>query len=399
MKILISNVAIKDTPTGSFSRSFNLAKGLAKNGNEVTFLTTQNKEFIFPFTKEIREGVIIIAVPSFFGYKIKKFGYDLTPVLLKSLYVFFRKYDIVHSDLHRPTSLFPCLIHRLFHRSKLVSDWQDIVGPSGTFKNKSKYWKLTIGPFDNWLELYSKKISDGVISLSEVLKKKSIELGIKENKVFKLWGGSDLDKIKFYNSPITNRNLFNISVNEFIIVFVGLNQTDYEDNIDVFRAIQKIRNDGFKIQVVRTGKYFNNDFRKKHRIGDEILDVGYIDDNYYGKLLSCADACMLMQEPKNINNIARWPNVVGDYIAAGRPIIMNLMGELFELQKKIPEAIIQMESKDEKYLINRFAEIYKSRDKLKGTYDIIFRYAELDFSWDIRAKELENIYLYLLKND
>ena len=299
MRILISTIAIKDRPTGVFSRGFNLAKGLVKLGNQVTFLTTQDKGFNFPYSKEVRDGVLIIAVPSFFSFKIKKFGYDFMPILLKTFYILFKNYDIVHSDLYRPSSLLPCIIHRFFHKSLLISDWQDINGRTGLYNSKSKIWKWTIGPFDNWLELYSKKISDGIIALSEPLKLKTKNLNI--SKAYKLWGGSDLDKIKFCKSSLTNRKFFNLSKDDFVIVFIGLAMTDYEDNLSVFKAIQKSKNTGINITVVRTGKRYSEAFKAKHNIGNEILDLGYVDDRVYGKLLSCADACMLVQKENNNN--------------------------------------------------------------------------------------------------
>lgn len=397
MDILLSTIAIKDTPTGVFSRSFNLAKGLVRNNHKVTLLTVQNDEFIFPYSKEVRNGVLIIAVPSFFKTKIKKFGYDFLPLFIKFIYVLFYEYDIVHSDLYRPSSLFPCIMHRFFKKSKLISDWQDINGKTGLYEYKSKIWKLTIGPIDNWLELYSKKISNGVVVLSDLLKEKSIKLGVKKDILYKLWGGSDLDKIKFFSSPFENRNKFNLSKSDFLIVFIGLETKDFLDNLTVFRSIQEANeNRGANLKIVRTGKTFSDDFKKKYNIGSEIIDLGYVGDNDYGKLLSCADACMLMQESQNTNNLFRWPNVVGDYIAAGRPIIMNLMGELIELNKIYPEAIIEIESKEEDYLVARFVDIYNSKETLLEKYDKINDYAKSSFSWRIRAKELEKIYESIL---
>lgn len=396
MKILISSGSIKDSPTGVFSRSYNLSKGLAQRGNNVTLLTTQNDEFVFPFLKQQREGVTIVSFPSLFKINFRKFGYDLLPIFLKSIYVLLKNYDIVHSDIHRPTSLFPCIIHRLIHKSLLVSDWQDITGPTGLYDRKSKYWKLTIGPFDNWLELYSKKISDGVIVLSEALKKKSIKLGIHSDSIFKLWGGSDIEKIQFNDSLNINRKLFNISKDDLVIVFVGLSPQDYEENLTIFNLVQKINRDGVKLKIVRTGKPFSKKFKIKHKIDNELLEVGYVDDKNYGKLLGCANIFMLMQKGNN-NNLARWPNVIGDYLASGRPIIANVIGELKDLEKIFPSAFIMIQSIEEKHLYTKFKEIYENKQKLENRYHNIRKFACSQFSWDLRAEELEKIYTSLLK--
>ena len=62
MKILFSHYAIIDKE--GFGRSFMLAKEMAILGNEVTFLTSLSQsEFVFPYKKEIRDDVLIIAFP------------------------------------------------------------------------------------------------------------------------------------------------------------------------------------------------------------------------------------------------------------------------------------------------------------------------------------------------
>lgn len=396
MKVLISSVSIKDMPAGVFSRGFNLAKGLVKRGNKVTFLTTQKNEFVFPYSIENRDGVEIIAFPSLSTLRIRKFGYTILPTVLKLFYILLKKYDVVHSDVHRPTSLFPCLAHRLLHKSILISDWQDFLGPSGIYDKKSKYWKLSIGPLDNWLELYSKKKSDGIVVLSDFLKEKTIELGVKENTIFKLWGGSDIDNIKFYDNSKENRGLFNISQDELVFIIVGMSVHEYEENLSTFKSIKKLRSNGKKIKIVRTGTPFSDYLRKKHEIGVEIVELGFIDYKYYDKLLSCADAFLLMQELNN-KNLARWPNAIGDYIAAGRPIIANRLGELKELEKIFPSAFIIMQSTEEKYLFEKFKEIYENKQDLKNSYQTIREFACSNFSLDFRAEELEKIYNLLLK--
>lgn len=395
MRILISNVSIKDYPAAAFLRSYYLAKGLASKGHSVTFITNQNNTFKFPFDIEIRDKVKIVSFPSILKSKYNIYGYTLFSTILKILYVLFKKFDLVHSDLHRNTSLWPCLVHRFFYKSKLVSEWWDYLGPTGQYDSKSKYWKATIGPYDNYMELKSKKISDGVIVLAEFLREKASEIGIPKEKIFKLWGASDVDKIKFYVSPYENRKLFGLNNDKIILIFSGMSTAEFEENLHTFRAIKKIRKEGVDLCIARTGKKFSSEYLKKYNITDELLQLGYVDYKDYDKLLSCANAFVLIQEYNNKNR-GRWPNSCGDYLAAGRPIFSNSIGDLIELENQFKDGFIIINKTNEEEIYDKLKYFTENLDKHTLIYPKIRNFAEKFFSWDFRTNELISIYNKIL---
>jgi glycosyltransferase involved in cell wall biosynthesis len=391
MHILISSISIKDKPNGVFSRSFNLSRGLAKLGHNVTLLTTHN-DFCFPHKTELRDGVKIVSFPTFGSEKVSKFGYSILSLLLRSIYIISKKFDILHADQHRPVSFLTCHIYKLFHRkSKVICDWQDVFGKGGIYNYKSKVWKKTLGPIDNWLEIYSIKKADGVVVLSEELNNRAHRIRQSNENITKIWGGSDVDAIKFTTNSSLHRSKFNINPKDFAIIFVGLEMEDYKNNKMVFDSIKKLKEKGLRIVIIRTGKRFSATFKEEHNIGDEIIEVGYVDYSEYGNLLSCANAFILMQIP-NINNLSRWPNVIGDYVAAGRPIIMNLVGELVEFEKKAPFCTLTVDNTTEVSLSFDLTRIYDNKIEIAKLNPIIAKFAKNEFSWDCRARELSEFY-------
>ncbi len=82
-----------------------------------------------------------------------------------------------------------------------------------------------------------------------------------------------------------------------------------------------------KITWFTTGRKLSQETKQKYNIGNELYEFGWVDYKIYSEVLSCADLFLLLQKDNNINK-ARWPNKVGDYLAAGRPILVNKMGEL-----------------------------------------------------------------------
>lgn len=397
MKILISNVSIKDYPAAAFLRSFYLAKGLAKRGHNVTFITNQKDRFKFPYEIEIRDKVKIVSFPSLLSSKYIIYGYTVFSTLLKIIYVIFKKYDIVHSDLHRNTSLWPCLVHRFIYRSKLVSEWWDFLGPSGQYDSKSKYWKKTIGPYDNRMELRSKIISDATIVLAEFLRQKAIELKIPNEKIFKLWGASDIHNIKFYPSSKENRKLFGIDESKLVLIFSGMSTAEFEENLITFKALKRLREEGIDICIARTGRKFSDEYLKKYDISDELLQLGFVDYNEYDKLLSCADAFILIQENNNKNK-GRWPNSSGDYLAAGRQVFSNSIGDINELEKIFESGFVIINKLDENEVYMKLKEFSEKVQQYSLSYPNIRKFAEEFFSWDVRTLELEAIYHKVLNN-
>ena len=93
-----------------------LSRELAYIGHEVTFLTSlPSNRFIFPYKKELRDGVSIIAFPDIVPNFIRRTGFGPLGFLFKLFYIFFNSFDIYHSDAgHRPTGGIPVLIKKIF---------------------------------------------------------------------------------------------------------------------------------------------------------------------------------------------------------------------------------------------------------------------------------------------
>lgn len=391
MEILFSSISIKDRPTGVFNRAFILAKEMVVKGHNVTLLTI-SETFVFFFRTEVRDGVKIVSFTNLWGSKVGKFGYSVLGILIRFFYILPRKYDIVHSDMHRPLSSVPCILYRSIRRkTPYITDWQDLFGKTGIYDIKSRIWKNTVGPFDNWLEHYCVKKATGVVILSELLRREALALGRTNDDMMKLWGGSDVNKIHFYNSPKKNRLRFNIDQDAFVFVYAAMHKSDYESYRLFFQAFKNLKAKGENIVLVRTGSSFDLSFREVNKIGDEIFDVGFIEYTEYGDFLSCANCFILLQEPTK-NVLAKWPNVLGDYLAAGRPTIANVVGEIELLKESYPISILPLTVSEsielyEKTILKTIDDCVRHNNSSK-----IRDIATINFSWESRAEKLFAFY-------
>jgi len=391
LRILFSHYGIKKGD--GWGRSFFLARGLAELGHSVTFLTSQYGEFKFPFRKEIIDKVLVISFPDIVPKSFRKGGIGILNIILKIFYVLFKKYDIVHSDSgHRPSSGLPCVVNRFFHKSKYVSEWWDYFGKGGVYDEMPWWYKLTLGNYDTWAEKHNKKIADGVIALSHFTKERAKKLGIDEQKILILQGGSDVKGIKFY--PNTKlRDKYNLPLDYLTFGYIGMNDDELEYIEPFLLAINDLKRE-YKINWFTTGKKLSNNKKLKYNLGEELKEFGWVNYEIFSEVISCADIFLLLQKD-NLINYARWPQKFGDYLAAGRPLLANKIGEIKYLCEKYNITFIFVEYKTES-IKEKIIEIYYNKDRLIGSYVYYRNLAEDYFDWSIQSKKLEKFYYKIL---
>lgn len=380
MSVLFCNTGMLDVPNGAFWRSITLAEELSKEGMNVTFLTTlpveKQKELSRRptlknqirgkwqgpfFFRETRNGVKIIAAAGMTPQKIRKFGYDPLALILRIYIALNQKYDVVHADGHRPSVFLPAMIQKWIHQAWFISEWWDLYGKGGHYENKQKIWKWTVGGLDNLLEKLTHKTSDRLIVVSEELRRKAVKLGRNQQHIKKVWGASDVSGIEFTRNPITNRKKFGLPEDAIILMASGMHSEELSASDHLFKVMVEL-----KEEILRTKKQkevnlehsshkyvsliFINITSPKHKntipesgtlesewltpfidkgVVQSIACVKYAD---YGALLSCADAFVLLQK-NSLKNRSRWPNCIGDFMAAGRPIICNPIGEIANIME------------------------------------------------------------------
>jgi len=391
LRILFSHYGIKDGD--GFGRTFMLARELAALGHDVTLLTSQRGEFTFPLRREERDGVEIVSFPDVVPRSIRKGGIGPLNILLKSAYVLFHKYDIVQSDSgHRPSSGIPCTVHRFFRHSTYISEWWDYFGKGGIQDDQQWWYRAILGIYDSWAEVHNKKIADGVIALSEFTKGRAQDIGVPEERILILHGGADTRTIQ-YVPDRRNRKKFGIPEDSLVFGFVGINDHELLD-LEPFLHAVRVLKESKSICWFSTGRRLSLEARTKYSLGSEYFEFGWIDYEQYSDLLSCADAFVLLSKDTLVNK-ARWPNKVGDYFAAGRPVVANPFGEIEFYMRASPDAFINVEWSPQS-IQKEFIALAQDRSKLKNGRANARRLAEELISWEIQAQKLDSFYGSLL---
>ena len=390
LKILISHSSVYKK--SGWCRIFPLAVGLVKNGNNVTILTT-NSHFSFFIKREFDLGVQIIIFPELFQFKLTKMGFGFLSLILKIIHVLFNQYDVVHSDNgHRPLSGIPCRLHKRLHNSIYVAEWYDWYGKGGMYDNKNKLFKILLGWYELRYEIKDKKIADGVVVLSDVLKERA-EKFKPEKRIIKIHGGADVFSIPFLYDNSKIKEKYNISQDTLTLGYIDSTGSDLDEILPILNVLTKFKTK-FKIKILQFGEpniLMQNIPNEMH---DNIIFFGWIDFKKEYKKLQVVDVFFLLKK-EILENEAGWPNCVGDYLACGRPVLLNPVGEVIEFVKKYPFPFI-ITSRDEKDIYAKIQYIIENKELLKEIGPSIRNLAEDVISWENKSKILLEFYRKLL---
>ncbi|MBN2520784.1 MAG: glycosyltransferase [Bacteroidales bacterium] len=390
MKILISHCSLYKK--AGWGRIFPLAVGLAKQNQYVTIITT-NPKFSLMIKKSIENNVNVIIFPEIIPSRISTLGFGFLSLILKIIYVLFNKYDIVHSDNgHRPLSGIPCRIHKKRFDSIYVAEWYDWYGKGGQYDSKPKIFKRILGPYELKYEIKDKRIADGVVVLSEILRKRAENLKPKE-RIIKIHGGADISNIPFLCDNSALKEKYNIGRNTLTLGYISSKSYNLPELLPLINAI-KNKTISTKIKIL----VFGDVNKKVYDLPDNILRLinffGWINYEFDYEKLQCVDVFFLLKVEMLVSK-AGWPNCIGDYLACGRPVLLNPVGEVVDFVKKYPFAFIQTSRNESElyskveYLLNNQQNIMKERIKIR-------RLAEEEISWDRKSLDLFKFYSYLL---
>lgn len=382
MKILYCHVGVEGK--NGWGRSFYLAAGLAELNHEVFLITTSNKKGFFPRKIKLLKGVKILSFPDILPNKLVSTGFGFVSLLYKILFSLCNKFDLVVSDCgHRPSSI-PGFISGFRKETIHITEWWDYFGEGGYFERKPWYFKITYGFFERRLELSTKRWADGVVVLSDWMRKKALSHGI--NKVKIIHGGC-IEKEIIYNK-------LNADSRKLNLCYIGISKSEFEFIKPILKVFQisKIKE---KFNLICFGEKIDEEFKKEKGLDDNFfIEKGWINYEDGIDAVSEVDIFLMIRKPDK-NALAGWPNKLGDYLAFGKPIIINTYGDVKIFVGNFPEGFIEVEYSED----SLFLELNKVLD---GNYDLLkmgrFNLnLSKKLSWKSKASELIEFYNYLFE--
>lgn len=316
-------------------RSKIVSEGLARRGHDVTLMVTADTEK-FKFRDSIQEGVRIVETPDL-TFRSLRSGWDPVGALRRNSWLKRNggSFDVVHLFETRPATIFPGLRIRKREGTPLVIDWIDWWGRGGIISMRRPWWyKALFAGVETWFEEHFRTAADATTVISYGLAQRAIDLGVSPDSIHHIRNGSDLRTFK-PSSIEAARDRLKLPQGLFMLGYAA--QDTFFDLEPVLDALKQIVAKGIDAELVLSG-HAPDGLRKcvkQKELTERVRFLGYLDWDDYPFFQSACDV-LVVPFPETVYNVGRWPGKFGEYLAAGRPVVFNPVGDLVDFDG--PEA-------------------------------------------------------------
>jgi glycosyltransferase involved in cell wall biosynthesis len=226
--------------------------------------------------------------------------------------------------------------------------------------------------------------------ISSFLERCALRLGADRRNVLRLPSGAPIDAIVPRDKEESRARL-GLEINPGTVAIVYTANYHHDENF-ILRSVRAAldRTGDSRFLVFAVSPPFTPGNLVKHGVADVVHEVGRRPFSEMPSWLGAADL-LLLPYPDTVFNRSRWPNKIGDYLAAGRPTVTNRTGDFVELFRT-REIGITAGSSPEAYG-QAIADAILARDRWGAWGATARKLAEDELSWEHLAKELEAFWL------
>jgi glycosyltransferase involved in cell wall biosynthesis len=388
LKILYLNHNISGE--GTYFRAFNFARHLAAAGHDLTLITV-SPDSRFRAHEKMVNGVRVIEAPRFLDQH--RGGWAPLDILFRIKHVLTNDYDIIHGFDHKPNVSFPMYVSKLAgKKAVLVSDWADWWTKGGIAAASRLTPEILI---ETVLEESVRKLTGYNTVTSRVLEERARKLGINEQHIFYIPSGCDTDNIKPLSKQavLAAKRKLKIDAKKKIFEFIGFGTGDVDILIDAFNILSgRIKNCIFLIVGPLDSRLTEK--IKNSPYAPDIISTGRVPYSEIPVFAGIADVCLLPLRD-NPANRGRGPIKAGDYMAAGKPIIANPVGDIDYFIKRYGVGLTAgFEPAD---MAEKMQKMIKDQALMKKCAGNSLKTARNILNWETVSGEMERVYKKILK--
>ena len=336
MQILALNFTEKGA--GTYLRAFYFCRELARAGHKVTLATVSRtsrfrhaisykRDWIGESSEPRGDGpwIRLIEGPAWGNRFLPGSGWGPLDIWGRARELDAGKYDAVFGFEYQPNVSWPVYLTQRRKQYAFYSDWCDWFGGSS---NSFRGWKLA-HRIDSYWEERIRFRAARVSVTSKVLQERALSIGIPAEKVIHIPNGAPTDYITPREKEEA-RGRFHLPGDVPIVVAVS--NGDMCREVRIFREVLRQTPKAVFLMVGSTSKAA---LALAERLGveDRISRTGWVTDEDYPWVLGCADVCICPLED-GLNDRARWPTKILDFLTAGRATVTNPVGEVEALFRK-----------------------------------------------------------------
>lgn len=243
-----------------------------------------------------------------------------------------------------------------------------------------------MGEFEEWWEIETKLLADGVVTISSILKQRALDIGVPPDRVIHIPNGCATDLIR--PIPVTQaRQQLGVPLDRKIVGFFGMGQGDMEI---IMPALRQLPGVWFMVIGPKNPRVLNQ--AQEFGIADRLWQTDFVPDAELSWYLACADVMCLPLTDRAANR-GRLPGKIMYYMAAGRPTVVSLVGDVTHLVETYRIGLLATD--------DQFADALHTlltdnalREELGRN---ACRAAETDLNWERLVDQLEAFYRQILE--
>lgn len=240
-------------------------------------------------------------------------------------------FDIVHTFGPRPIVLLPALLGRIFQDAKWIVDWSDWWGFGGIASQRSTLGKMTVGLSDHIFERWSLQRADGITVVNGWAEKRVIDIGNKAKAVLNLGVGASVADIHPMNKAEARARL-DIPGSARVVGYTGLSAFDQPLLGAVLQKLIAKSPEIHLLLIGRSPRYWHNQ-PALASAGARVKIIDHVPHYLLSPYLAAAELFLLPFSDQGLHE-ARMPLRLGDYMAAGRPVVTSARSEVAELVER-----------------------------------------------------------------
>lgn len=379
MRILMLNHNVIWRST--FHRCFQFARPLVKMGHEVTLVTNSPSERV-RFRESVLDGVRVVESPDLFWGRLRT-GWDPVNAFRRAVRLFHESYHVIHEFDSRPTVLLPSLWKRS-HRGVTISDWGDWWGRGGAIADRpDRLLNRLFEPIETFFEERFRLRADAMITVSTALRDRAIALGFPAERIDVIANGAAVDEL-LELPQAESRARLNLPADVPIVTFSGF--VHYDLDLAV-RTFLKLRERMPTALMVITGA--KSDLSSLAPPAGSVIQTGLLSRADLNAAL-CASDLHILPLKDTLANRARFPGKLGDYLASGRPVLTNPVGDCADIVSRNDLGILA--GPEPEAMAARAAELLADRERCRSLGRRARKYAVDEFSWQALARRLLDRY-------
>ncbi len=384
MKILLLNHNVVERST--FYRAFYFGRELADWGHQVTLATISHRNLLRPVVG-VREGVRIIETPDL-GISLARTGWDPWDTAWRVARFLGERPDLAHGFDCRPVVLGPSLALKALARTPWVSDWADWWGRGGAISlRKSWIGRVAFAPFETFLEERFRHLADEVTVTSRALAERALGLGIPRERVHYIPSGANVRTIPVLDRG-TCRAELSLPSDAPIACFMGFVQYDLALAVRAFAVARQSVPDAILLLVGPRNREAEG-LIAELGLSAAVRSTGALPFVRVPVPMGASDV-LLLPYSNTLTNRARGPIKLGDYLAAGRAVLANPVGDLVEVFQADEVGVLAPDNAESYGAA--LACLLKDRDRTARMGQTSRKVAEEKYAWKRMSERLLEVY-------